>query len=97
MKPAASFAQAEGSSILEFSHPESAILPQGYHIYLRTAPLIMATLLGASPEAYRYLAKSVIAFPRRTELAENMTEAGLRNVGSTPMLLGTEAIHWGEK
>ena len=79
--------------ILEFSHPKGALLRRAYHLYLHTVPLFLSKLLRADSQAYRYLARSVVAFPRAEELAALLEEAGFRDVTFRRVFLGTVAIH----
>ncbi len=83
--------------VLEFSHPEGKLLRGAYHLYLRTIPLFLAFLLRADPGAYRYLARTVIAFPGVADLSRVMEKAGFQNVHYHHLFLGTVAIHVGEK
>jgi demethylmenaquinone methyltransferase/2-methoxy-6-polyprenyl-1,4-benzoquinol methylase len=51
----------------------------------------------AAVDAYKYLPQSTQAFKTADELAELMNQAGYVNVAYKKFMLGTMAVHWGEK
>lgn len=82
--------------ILELSTPANRLVGALYHSYFhRIAPLI-AALLGGDLAAYRYLPRSVSAFPGADGLAEHMREAGFARVRYERLSFGIAAIHVGE-
>jgi demethylmenaquinone methyltransferase/2-methoxy-6-polyprenyl-1,4-benzoquinol methylase len=58
---------------------------------------IVGGLLSGDTAAYRYLPKSVAAFPTSTQLVMLMRAAGLTNTHVTMLGFGTVAIHTGTK
>ena len=67
-----------------------------YRLYFhRLSPLIAATL-GGDAAAYRYLPRSVAAFPNAEGLAAHMRDAGFARVRYERLNLGIAAIHVGE-
>jgi len=82
--------------ILELSTPPNPLVGALYHLYFdRLAPLI-AALLGGDAAAYRYLPRSVAAFPDADGLAERMREVGFARVRYERLSFGIAAIHVGE-
>ncbi len=82
--------------ILELSTPPNPLVGALYHLYFdQLAPLI-AALLGGDAAAYRYLPRSVAAFPGADGLAERMRDAGFARVRYERLSLGIAAIHVGE-
>lgn len=78
--------------ILELSHPP-APFRWVYRLYFeRVAPWI-AVLLGGDREAYRYLPRSLRAFPGATALAAIVAGAGFADVRVERLSLGIAAIH----
>jgi demethylmenaquinone methyltransferase/2-methoxy-6-polyprenyl-1,4-benzoquinol methylase len=82
--------------ILELSTPPDRLVGIVYRFYFhRIAPLI-AVLLGGDAAAYRYLPRSVAAFPDAEGLAQRMREAGFARVRYERLSFGIAAIHVGE-
>ena len=82
--------------ILELSTPPNPVVGVAYRLYFqRLSPLIAATL-GGDAAAYRYLPRSVAAFPNADELAVRMRDAGFARVRYERLNLGVAAIHLGE-
>jgi demethylmenaquinone methyltransferase/2-methoxy-6-polyprenyl-1,4-benzoquinol methylase len=82
--------------ILELSTPPNALVDSVYRLYFdRLSPRI-AALLGGDAAAYRYLPRSVAAFPRADGLAQLMREAGFARVRYERLSFGVAAIHVGE-
>ena len=82
--------------ILELSTPPNPVVGVAYRLYFdRLSPLIAATL-GGDAAAYRYLPRSVAAFPNADGLAAQMRDAGFARVRYERLNLGIAAIHVGE-
>ncbi len=82
--------------ILELSTPPNPLVGVAYRLYFhRLSPLIAATL-GGDAAAYRYLPRSVAAFPNADGVAERMRAAGFARVRYERLNLGIAAIHVGE-
>lgn len=82
--------------VLELSTPANALVGAVYRSYFeRLAPRV-AALLGGDAAAYRYLPRSVAAFPGADELARRMHEAGFARVRYERLSFGIAAIHVGE-
>ncbi len=83
------------AAILEFSQPPNRGFASLYNFYSRRIlPLIAGALSGAR-EAYTYLPDSVRKFPSAGELAEQMRNAGFRDVRFERMTFGIVALHLG--
>jgi demethylmenaquinone methyltransferase / 2-methoxy-6-polyprenyl-1,4-benzoquinol methylase len=82
--------------VLELSTPPNPLVGVAYRLYFhRLSPLIAATL-GGDAAAYRYLPRSVAAFPDAEGLAIRMRDAGFARVRYERLNLGIAAIHVGE-
>lgn len=82
--------------ILELSTPPNPIVGAAYRLYFHRVSPVVAALLGGDAAAYRYLPRSVAAFPGADGLAERMREAGFARVGYERLSFGIAAIHVGE-
>jgi len=82
-------------AILELSEPRSGILGPlaRFHVH-SVVPAVGALLSGA--KEYRYLQKSIAAFPPPREFEALMVEAGLRIVASTALTFGVCHLYVGE-
>jgi demethylmenaquinone methyltransferase/2-methoxy-6-polyprenyl-1,4-benzoquinol methylase len=89
--------RAGGSAvILELSTPPSPLVGLAYRFYFHRLSPLIAALLGGDAAAYRYLPRSVAAFPGADALAERMRDAGFARVRYERLSLGIAAIHVGE-
>ncbi len=82
--------------ILELSTPPNALIGAGYRLYFHRLSPLIAALLGGDAAAYRYLPRSVAAFPGADGLAERMRDAGFARVRYERLSFGIAAIHVGE-
>jgi demethylmenaquinone methyltransferase/2-methoxy-6-polyprenyl-1,4-benzoquinol methylase len=85
--------------ILDTSPPPNNILKPFIQFHLNYVIPIMGRIIGgeAAVDAYKYLPESTQAFKTADELAELMQQAGYVNVDFKKFMLGTMAVHWGEK
>jgi demethylmenaquinone methyltransferase/2-methoxy-6-polyprenyl-1,4-benzoquinol methylase len=85
--------------ILDTSPPPDNILKPFIMIHLNYIIPILGRVIGgeAGVDAYKYLPQSTQAFKTADELAELMRQAGYVNVAYKKFMLGTMAVHWGEK
>jgi demethylmenaquinone methyltransferase/2-methoxy-6-polyprenyl-1,4-benzoquinol methylase len=79
--------------VLEFSHPPSPLIKPLYGLYLRHVTPRVASLLGGDPDAYRYLPRSIGAFPDAEGLAVHLRNAGFATVRFERLMFGATAIH----
>jgi len=82
-------------AILELSEPRGGILGPlaRFHVH-SVVPTVGALLSGA--KEYRYLQRSIAAFPPAREFEALMVEAGLRIVSSTALTFGVCHLYVGE-
>jgi demethylmenaquinone methyltransferase/2-methoxy-6-polyprenyl-1,4-benzoquinol methylase len=82
--------------ILELSAPPNPLVGTLYRLYFHELSPRIAALLGGDAAAYRYLPRSVAAFPGADLLANRMHDAGFARVRYERLSLGIAAIHIGE-
>ncbi len=83
-------------AILEFSHPDNAIIRNLYMPYfLHVLPRIGAVL--SQKSAYLYLPQSVLHFPNRRELGRELKQAGYARVRHAALSFGIAALHIADK
>lgn len=83
--------------ILEFSVPQSFLARSVYLPYLRyVVPWVGGMLTGARA-SYEYLRDSILTFPDRAQLLEELYETGFRPVGYRDLTLGIATLYWGGK
>jgi len=82
-------------AILELSEPRGGVLGPlaRFHVH-SVVPAVGALLSGA--KEYRYLQKSIAAFPPAAEFEALMVEAGMRIVSSTALTFGVCHLYVGE-
>ncbi len=78
--------------ILELTSPTNPICRLGHRIHLATIVPILARWASPDPEAYRYLAESIQAFPPAAEVLDQLTAAGFRDAQATPLTGGVVTI-----
>jgi demethylmenaquinone methyltransferase/2-methoxy-6-polyprenyl-1,4-benzoquinol methylase len=83
--------------VLEMSPLRRPLLDRLFGLYFERAVPLVGGLISGDLDAYRYLPRSVNAFPPAAELAAIMRVAGLRNVRYEHFALGTVALHIGIK
>ncbi len=77
--------------LLELSHPVAAFAPPYWWYFEHVAPLV-AVVLGGDPDAYRYLPRSLRAFPTADRLAAMVREAGFADVRVERLTLGIAVL-----
>ncbi|HEX8683359.1 MAG TPA: ubiquinone/menaquinone biosynthesis methyltransferase, partial [Ardenticatenaceae bacterium] len=82
---------------LEIVGPQSPAIRAGYRLFFETLVPRLGALVSGDPDAYTYLPQSVLRFPPPAELSRLMREAGFREVRYERVMLGSIAIHSGEK
>ncbi|HVF39935.1 MAG TPA: ubiquinone/menaquinone biosynthesis methyltransferase [Gemmatimonadaceae bacterium] len=83
--------------ILEFSVPRSRALNGLYGFYFNRVLPVVGGVVSGHRTAYRYLPRSVEAFPNRDNLARRMTSAGFTDVRWRELSFGIAAIHTGQR
>lgn len=79
--------------ILELSHPPFAPFRLLYRWYFEQLAPPFAMLFGGDPDAYRYLPRSLRAFPKAERVAELMSAARLRDVRFERLTMGIATVH----
>jgi demethylmenaquinone methyltransferase / 2-methoxy-6-polyprenyl-1,4-benzoquinol methylase len=79
--------------VCEFSHPTWAPFRAVYLRYLMAALPGVARRVSSNPEAYRYLAETIGAWPDQAGLARRINAAGWRSVGWRNLTGGVVALH----
>jgi demethylmenaquinone methyltransferase/2-methoxy-6-polyprenyl-1,4-benzoquinol methylase len=82
---------------LEMTPFHRPVLGPLFKVYFERVMPLVGGLLSGAPSAYRYLPKSVEAFPSAHDLAERMKEVGLADVSYALYGFGTVAIHQGRR
>lgn len=82
---------------LEMTWPRSPIFRPLFRIYFFGLVPLVGWFVTGQREPYRYLPRSVRAFLSPPRLAEEMRQAGLREVRYRVMAMGTVAVHTGVK
>jgi len=83
--------------VCEFSRVQSKTLRPFYEFYLKRILPLFSRLAGQTPEAYDYLAESILAWPTQKKLAKKITAAGFEKVVYKNLAFGAVAIHIGRK
>lgn len=83
--------------VLEFSHPENAMLQKAYDTYSFSILPKLGQLVAGDAESYQYLAESIRMHPNQETLKGMMQEAGFEQVDFYNMTGGIVALHKGTK
>ncbi len=83
--------------ILEFSLPHNTILRAAHLVYLRTVVPAVGGLVSGHAGAYRYLNRTIEAFPSGEDFCRLMRQAGFSAVEANPLCGGLATIYLGEK
>ena len=77
--------------VLDSPSPEPGLVGRLHALYLRTAVPLLGRL-SSDPEAYRYLAGTVLRYGTRQDVATRLQAAGLRVTHTRALLLGAAAV-----
>ncbi len=83
--------------VVEFSHPTNKFFRNIYMNYLMKALPKIARATSSNPDAYIYLAESILAWPNQSDLAAIMSKVGWQRVEWHNATFGITAIHVGYK
>jgi demethylmenaquinone methyltransferase/2-methoxy-6-polyprenyl-1,4-benzoquinol methylase len=83
--------------ILDTTRPRKNLLSPFIWLHMHVIIPTLGRLITGSSDAYQYLPETTEGFVTAEELAARMAAAGFRRVGYDRLMLGTIAIHWGEK
>ncbi len=82
---------------LDTTPPAKNLLYPFVKMYLRYGIPVLGRMLADNEDAYAYLTGSTIDFHTADTLASIFQEAGFHRVGYKKFMMGTIAVHWGEK
>jgi demethylmenaquinone methyltransferase/2-methoxy-6-polyprenyl-1,4-benzoquinol methylase len=82
---------------LEFSQPQSPLMEGLYQIYAHTWIPFLARFVARDVASYRYLVKSIEAFPGAPLLEDAFKAHALQETGFQALAGGIVAIHWGRR
>ena len=83
--------------ICEFSKVTTPVLRGFYNFYLTKVLPKVSGLASKTPEAYSYLAESIVDWPDQAGLAKLLEQAGFEQVSFQNLSFGVVAIHTGFK
>ena len=83
--------------ICEFSRVQNSLLRPLYEFYLKRLLPVFSRMAGQKPEAYDYLAESILAWPSQKKLAKKILTAGFEKVVYKNLVFGVVAIHVARK
>ncbi len=83
--------------ILEFSVPQSFLARSVYLPYLRYIVPWVGGLIAGAGTSYRYLRDSILSFPDRAQILEELYKTGFRPVGYRDLTFGIATLYWGGK
>lgn len=83
--------------ILEFSVPQGFLARLVYLPYLRYILPTVGGLVSGSRAPYEYLRDSIVSFPGRATILEELYGAGFRPVGYRDLTMGIATLYWGGK
>ena len=86
-----------GLYILEFTTPQGKFFRKIYFFYLNRLLPRLARLFTKNPEAYQYLAESIIQFPFPDDFVREIRQAPFSEVTKTPLSGGITYLYEGRK
>lgn len=81
--------------VLELTVPEHPLVRPLYRVYSRLIIPLSGRMLAGDYAAYRYLNRSIEAFPPPDAFGEMLTAAGFRDIAIRPLTLGAATIFEG--
>jgi demethylmenaquinone methyltransferase/2-methoxy-6-polyprenyl-1,4-benzoquinol methylase len=82
---------------LDTTPPDKNILYPLVRFYFRFGIPVLGRLIADDEAAYAYLTGSTMDFHNADQLAQLFSQGGFAHVGYKKFMLGTIAVHWGEK
>ncbi len=83
--------------ILEFAKPTNPMFAYSYRIYLKWILVTVGTFLTRDRSAYKYLVRSIEAFPPPEEVAGRLRKTGFKHISLTPLTGGIVTLYKAEK
>ena len=81
--------------VLEFATPRRGPFASLYRLYLTRVLPLLGRLVSRDRDAYRYLPRTVLAWPDPDTFQGEMEGAGLVDCGFRPLTGGIACLHWG--
>lgn len=82
---------------LDTTPPKKNILYPFIQLYFKFGIPLLGRLIAKDEQAYDYLTGSTMAFYNTDELMACFQKSGFKNAGYKTFMMGTIAVHWGEK
>lgn len=82
---------------LDTTRPAKNLFYPGILFYMHFIVPLLGRILAGGGDAYAYLVDSTLSFYSADALADLFAEAGFLQIGYRKFMLGTVAVHWGEK
>lgn len=79
--------------LLEFAKPDNRLLRAIYLLWLRTVQPLLGWIFLGDAEAYRYIARSLEAYPEVVGVGDELRKAGFSRVVLHPLFGGMMSIH----
>ena len=79
--------------ILEFSLPKWRVVRAGYLLYLRYILPVIGAVLSKNKDAYKYLNKTIEAFPYGKAFCEVLKSCGFESTVSNPLTFGIATLY----
>ncbi len=83
--------------ILEMTFTRSKLFKKFFYFYLNKILPLLAKPFSKNPQAYYYLADSIMNFPAPDEFAHLMEQAGFHHIEMKSLTLGITYLHIGQK
>lgn len=83
--------------VLEMTFARHSLFKKAIRFYLNRILPFIAGKITANPEAYHYLADSIMNFPPPAEFAGSLEDLGLREVAAYPLTFGITCLYAGLK
>lgn len=83
--------------VLEFSPPPRGLFGRLYSFYFQHMLPRIGGWISGDAEAYRYLPRTVSAWPEPAEFQRWMERAGLQDCGHERLSFGIASLHWGHR
>ena len=83
--------------ILEFSPIDRPIIGPLFNFYFHKIMPVIGGIISGDLGAYKYLPRSVDAFPNPLDLGREMLEAGFEEIKYRPLTFGIACLHVGER
>jgi len=85
------------SVVLEFSRPDRFIVRVVNDLYMNLGVPLLGGIISGHRAAYRYLPRSIGAFPERVEFVSSMKAAGFGSVEAHSLTMGVATVYVGTR